>query len=285
MNSPRVSVVIPCYNYAHFLQDAVESVLRQTFTDFEVIIVNDGSPDDTKEVAEDIIRRNPGHRIKLVNQPNMGVSAARNAGIGAAQGEYVLPLDADDMLKPEYLDKVLLPLLAEPEIDLAYSWSQKTGTEDSIVQYHEFTYINLIRNLGPSCTVLLKKSAWEKAGGYNPEMSLGYEDWDFPCRLYEAGCKGIVVKEPLFYYRKHGASRTDDTERHVVRIIRDLKLLHPRMFEPGLSRINVNLAKAVIRIKYYTRDQVMRWVYVNLPGLHKVLNRLKYDCYMKWTRR
>jgi glycosyltransferase involved in cell wall biosynthesis len=282
---PRVSVIIPCYNYARFLQDAVGSVLRQTFQDFEIIIVNDGSPDNTAEVAEDIVRNNPGHEIRLVNQVNMGVSAARNAGISAARGEYILPLDADDMLMPDFLDKLVPYLENNPDLDLVYSWSKSCGIRDDIEETYDFTCVNLIRNMGPSCSALFRKSAWAKAGGYNPVMRDGYEDWDFSCRLYEDGGRGEVVKQPLLLYRKHGISRNIRAEKFAVSLVRDLKLLHPRMFEPGLCRINISLAKAVIWIKYFSRDRVMRWVYVNMPGLHKVLSRFKYDVYMKWTRR
>src|ERR687898_3129642 len=95
-----VTVVIPCYNQAHFLGEAIESVLSQSYPNFEILVVDDGSPDDTSEVAS----RYPPQQVRLISQKNQGVSAARNTGIGHARGEYVVFLDADDRLLPEALE-------------------------------------------------------------------------------------------------------------------------------------------------------------------------------------
>src|SRR5215213_4115846 len=104
-----VSVVIPCYNLAHFLGEAIESVLAQSYPNFEIIVVDDGSPDNTSEVAA----RYPG--VRLVRQENQGLSGARNAGLARSEGEYVVFLDADDRLLPEALEAHLEHLKAHPE--------------------------------------------------------------------------------------------------------------------------------------------------------------------------
>ena len=88
MNAPKISVIIPCYNYARFLPQAVESVLKQSCQDFEIIIVNDGSTDNSKQIAEALIRKYPKHEIRLINEPNKGVSTARNIGIKNARRVY-----------------------------------------------------------------------------------------------------------------------------------------------------------------------------------------------------
>src|SRR5215212_8886473 len=107
--SPLVSVVIPCYNQAHFLGEAIESVLAQSHPNFEIIVVDDGSPDDTSEVAA----RYPG--VRLVRQENQGLSGARNAGLARSEGEYVVFLDSDDRLLPEALEAHLEHLETRPE--------------------------------------------------------------------------------------------------------------------------------------------------------------------------
>ena len=104
---PTVSIVIPCYNQAHFLSEAVESVVSQTFTGWECIIVNDGSSDNTAQVAESLIRKYPDSQVPLVNQVNQGLSCARNTGIKVSRGKYILPLDADDLIHPEMLQKTV----------------------------------------------------------------------------------------------------------------------------------------------------------------------------------
>ena len=103
--NPTVSVIIPCYNQAHFLPEAVESVVSQTFTSWECIIVNDGSPDKTNEVAQQLIAKYPNKIIRLLEKLNGGLADARNAGITISQGIYWLPLDADDALAATFLEK------------------------------------------------------------------------------------------------------------------------------------------------------------------------------------
>ena len=120
-SSPKVSVVIPCYNQAHFLTEAVESVVEQTFTDWECLIVNDGSPDNTSEVSRKLIERYPGKRIKLLEKPNGGLADARNYGIAWAQGKYILPLDSDDMIHPDMLSKTVHFLDNNPSIAIVYT--------------------------------------------------------------------------------------------------------------------------------------------------------------------
>ncbi len=99
---PKVSVIIPCYNQAEYLQSALASVFCQSFTDWEAIVVNDGSTDDTVEIAAGFFAKFPDCNWKLIDQKNAGLTSARNAGIEAAVGEYILPLDADDMISPVF---------------------------------------------------------------------------------------------------------------------------------------------------------------------------------------
>ncbi|GAJ13471.1 unnamed protein product, partial [marine sediment metagenome] len=103
---PKISVIITCYNYARFLPEAVESVIRQTCQDFEIIIVNDGSTDNSKETAKTLTEKYPKHQTRLINESNKGLATARNVGIGKARGRYILPLDADDKLHPQALRKM-----------------------------------------------------------------------------------------------------------------------------------------------------------------------------------
>jgi len=279
---PRVSVIIPCYNYAHFLPEAVESVIAQTYRDFEIIIVNDGSQDNTNEVAEGLRRKYPAACIALIDQRNSGVAHARNNGISAARGEFILPLDADDMLGPCYIERLVSALDSDPDTGFAYTWSEKFGLESGVLKHGSFTLKNILVRDGPPLTLLIRKSAWEKVGGYKRMAIQGGEDWEIGCSFFEAGFKGTVIPEVLFKYRKHGPSMIDDmVNDHAVLSSRDIKLLHPRMFEPLLSRISPSLAKAVIWIKYFTRDPVLHYIYVRHPGIHAKLRAIKYGLFVR----
>ncbi|MCJ8280869.1 MAG: glycosyltransferase family 2 protein, partial [Rivularia sp. ALOHA_DT_140] len=116
---PKVSVIIPAYNAMGFLPETLESVLQQTFTDFEILIINDGSSDDIVEWASKI----SDSRVRLITQINQGVSAARNTGIRNSQGEYIAFLDADDLWEPTKLEKQVNCLKANPGVGLVYTWT------------------------------------------------------------------------------------------------------------------------------------------------------------------
>jgi glycosyltransferase involved in cell wall biosynthesis len=199
----KVSIVIPCYNQAHWLPDAIESAINQTFK-CEVIVVNDGSPDNTDEVAKK-------YPVKLIKKENGGLSSARNAGIKSSKGDFILPLDADDKLDPTFVERCL------GVDDIVSTYQQWFGDEDRLLsaprihpKYEDFLNGNQI-----NCCSLFTKEMWEKLGGYDENMRIGYEDWDFWLRAAKAGYTITVIPEGLFYYRKHGHSMVDDaTAKH-----------------------------------------------------------------------
>lgn len=195
----KVSIIIPCYNQAHFLPDAIESALEQTYHNVEIIVVNDGSPDNTSEVA----RRYP---VKLIEQKNKGLSGARNAGIKAAKGEYILPLDADDKIHPDFIMKTI------GKNDIVSTSLRCFGKQDrewvtymTHPEYQHFLQRNQI-----NCCALFKREVWETVKGYDENMRIGFEDWDFWRRATYEGYGVTVVKEVLFYYRKHSKSMFSD---------------------------------------------------------------------------
>jgi glycosyltransferase involved in cell wall biosynthesis len=252
-------------------------VLAQSYRDIEVIIVDDGSTDDTREVAGRLIRERGEGRVRLIRQENLGVSAARNNGIRASTGEFFVPLDADDALKPDYLERVLQAVGADKSVALTYTWTEHFGADTARERCGEFTHRNVILRSGPPCTALIRRSSWEKVGGYKDGMHAGGEDWEFTCSLYEAGFSAAVVPEYLLMYRKHGPSRSGGEYASALEVNTQVKLLHPALFEPFLCRISVRLAKAVIRLKSWTRDPITRYFYINFPRLHGFFRDIKYS--------
>lgn len=201
-----VSVIIPCYNYAHYLPEAVSSVIGQTFQDFEIIIVNDGSTDNTIEIAELLIHQYSQYSIKLINQPNSGHPAvSRNRGISEAQADLILPLDADDMLHPIFLQKMVDILERNNEIDIVYCDTVRFGEVNNTYQTEAWDLNKLaIVNVINYCA-LYRKKVWTEIGGYKAEC--GYEDWEFWIAAAEKGFMGYRVPEYLFYYRSKTSGR------------------------------------------------------------------------------
>ncbi|NWF98010.1 MAG: glycosyltransferase [Nitrospirae bacterium] len=228
---PEVSVVIACYNQAVFLPEAVESVINQIYQDFEIIIVNDGSTDDTQQTAEMLAKKYPDNIIKIINQKNMGVSSARNAGIKASMGKYILPLDADDMLHPDMLLRTTGLLDTHPEIGIAYTDVQKFGKLEEYWQSWDWDLNRLyFQNILPYCS-LYRREVWEAAGGYKERIIFGYEDWDFWISCAEKGIYGKRIPENLLIYRTKETSRDTEAIKSHDKLFAHIVLNHPSLYK------------------------------------------------------
>lgn len=226
---PTVSVIIPCYQQEEFLSDAVASVVAQTWTDWEIVIVDDGSADATVETALRLIEKHPDRRIHLLRQQNQGVSAARNNAIAASSGRYILPLDADDMLAPQMLEKTVALLESDRSVSIAYTDYEWFGVESRRVTTGVWT-INamcVMNQLGYCC--LYRRGTWAGAGGYNSAQT-HYEDWDFWLACIEKGYPARRVPESLFLYRLRPGTRTAEALLHHTELLRELAANHPPLF-------------------------------------------------------
>ena len=205
---PLVSVVIPAYNAASFIDASVGSVLAQSFRDLEIVVVDDGSTDATADRV-----RAFGQRVRLVRQTNRGVSAARNAGVSLAQGRYVAFLDADDAWQPAKIDRQIEALRRHGDCGACYTAIQIADAQmrpfaeqrsaDGIVSRAAL----LVRGnvvTGSASAVLCEKDAIVAAGGFDEQLSL-CADWDAWVRLAER-TRFAYVDEPLVVYRRTGAS-------------------------------------------------------------------------------
>ncbi|MBK9043027.1 MAG: glycosyltransferase [Saprospiraceae bacterium] len=212
-----VSVIIPCYNQAHFLPDAINSVLEQTYTNIEIIVVNDGSTDDTSKVAKSF------HNTKLIEKPNGHLSSARNAGIKAAKGNIIVTLDADDKIKPDFITKCLKHIY---DYDIISTWLETFGNENRQwgslnlkPEYNDFKQKNHI-----NCCSMFTKMMWQEIGGYDENMKQGFEDWDFWRRATKKGYTVRIIPEYLFLYRKHGYSMFSQAQEIRDQLINFMKV-------------------------------------------------------------
>lgn len=214
MNS-LISVIIPCHNYARYLPNAVGSVIEQTYANWEIIIVNDGSSDDTMAVAERLIADHSGCRIHIINQENSGHPAlSRNRGIIASKGDYLLPLDADDMIEPTMLEKCVDVLDKNNSISFVYTDRLDFDGVDQVVRAGNYNFKKLRFANHISYCAMFRRKLWEDAGGYR---AVGYEDWDFWVAAGGLGHYGYRIPKPLFKYRRHDTGRfQNDSSRHEV---------------------------------------------------------------------
>ncbi len=215
---PLVTVVIPCFNYGQFVEQALDSVLSQTFANFEVIVVEGGSTDGiTAEIVAGIEARNhPKVRVFYRTERRL-VGDNRNFGIARARGRYVCCLDADDLLKPTYLEMAVF--LAEScGFDVVTSSLKCFGDSDIRWMLYDPSFPAICRHNQIATTALFRRSAWERIGGYR-DWGLGDEhipeDWDFWVRMLGHGFRTKSIREPLMYYRVHGAGLTATCETDV----------------------------------------------------------------------
>jgi glycosyltransferase involved in cell wall biosynthesis len=211
--SVQVSIIVPCYKQAHFLNESLQSVLSQIYAKWECIIVNDGSPDDTESIAQQWCARDS--RFKYLKKENGGLSSARNAGIAISKGEYILPLDADDILHQDYLTLLVPELQENPSLAIVSCYSNFFVEKISNVihqqkpvgtSYHALLYENIMM-----ATSLYQKKHWEEVGGYDENMKHGFEDWEFWIAITKSGREFKIVDKFLFYYRKAKKSMLIDT--------------------------------------------------------------------------
>jgi len=197
--SPNFTIVIPCYNHAASLPEAVQSIVSQRDANWELVIVNDGSTDQSEFVAQSLLQSHPDLALALLSQPPSGHPAhARNAGITQARAEWVLCLDADDQINASFLASAQALIQEKPWIGLAYPIVASLNDPQFEPVQHDFELQKILEwVLIPTATVF-RKCAWENAGGYYPT---GYEDWDFWLSCIEQGYFPQPVKEAVFYYR------------------------------------------------------------------------------------
>ncbi len=200
-----VSIIVPCYNYGHFLAECLSSVLHQTYNDWECVIVDNGSTDNTAEVCKSFAAGDT--RFRYIHTEQRGVSYARNTGIKQSSGKYILPLDADDKIEAAFLEKTLKKIEKHPELTLVYSKARLFGASSGEWNLAEYSFRDLLIENSIFCTALYRRSDYEKTTGYNEDMKEGFEDWDFWISLLKHGGKVFKVPEVLFYYRIRAQSR------------------------------------------------------------------------------
>jgi glycosyltransferase involved in cell wall biosynthesis len=198
------SVIIPCYNLGQYIDEAVESVLAQTFQDFEILIVNDGSSD---ALTNDLLAAYERPKTRVLTTPNRGVMAARNLAIAETTGRYISALDADDRLEPTFLEKAFAILEADESIAWVSCWLRMFGDEDWEWKPERCDLRTLLREQTVCTAAPVRRSAVAAIGGYDERMPrMGLEDWEFWINMAAHGYHGVILPEVLFHYRARTGS-------------------------------------------------------------------------------
>jgi glycosyltransferase involved in cell wall biosynthesis len=232
----KVAAIIPCFNHGRYLAEAVESVLAQTYSEVELVVVNDGSTDDTKAVASSF-----GERIRYLEHENRGLCASRNRAIEETESEYIAFLDADDRWQPEKLARQIPLLEADPRVGLVHTDGlicTEQGVGERILAAAEPSSLSgelferlLLGNpiLGPS--VVARRSCLDKVGLFDENLG-GCGDWDLWLRICRRW-KAAYVAEPLLLYRRH-TEAVSMSEDHDYMLADSLRVLDKAFADPEL---------------------------------------------------
>ncbi len=231
---PKVSIVVPCFNGGRFLDGLLQSLALQSFRDFELIVVDDGSTDP---LTVEVIAGLPS-RVRVIRQPNQGLAAARNRGISEIKGDYVLPLDCDDRLAPSFLMRTCAVLDRSAETPYVFTDMASRGNFDVVLKRSFNRFDQLFLNTVPYCC-LFRRSVLKEAGGYDASMRDGYEDWELNVRLVAKGRFGKAIHEPLFFYwvGQEGMLLSHSAKQH-ARLWRAIRDRHVALYRiPSVFRL------------------------------------------------
>ncbi len=286
-DSSKVSVIIPCFNHGEFLPEAVASVTNIKRNDIELIVVDDGSTDEgTRREIEGLIARG----IKVIRQENKGLAEARNAGIVLSNGEYILPLDADDHLRPGYIEHGTRILDANPEVGVVYGDGECFGLRTGRWRIGPFDRNLLLQSNYIEACAIYRRSVWEQNKGYENALKnvqsnggmlvQGLEDWDFWLGALEHGWQFVYVPEVLFDYRVARESMITRTSGFGKQIEEFIATKHGLLYR-----------QALLELAREKNQESIRWTIRNLRRLlrsrlktkiHEVLDR--FSRHMPITR-
>lgn len=233
MNENLVSIIIPCYNDAQYIEQSVQSAINQTYQNIEIIVVDDGSNAETKSV----LRKLEPKITKLISQENRGQSAARNRGIEFAKGEFILVLDSDDYIENILCENAVLLFNNNFSVKLVTYGAFLVFSENKKEIYFpkggdikNFIFYN--EALGTS---IFKRKDWQECGGYDESMRNGLEDWEFFINLLKKGGSCEVVPKVMYNYRKRDDSTTNRAMPVKYEILNYIYLKHKELYSNNIE--------------------------------------------------
>jgi glycosyltransferase involved in cell wall biosynthesis len=210
VGAPLVSIIVLCHDYGRFLAEAIESALAQDYPRLELLVIDDGSTDDSLEVASRY-----GERVRILTQENQGLARTCNRGAREATGRWFVFLSADDRIEPAYVSELTQAVEREPDASFAYCSARLFGAESGVAPARPFSAFSLIRGRNYiNGSALTRRSAYLETGGYPEDLGEGaFDDWDFWLTMVDHGHRGTYFPKPLLHWRRHPSGSKDPTSR------------------------------------------------------------------------
>ena len=227
-SAPKVSIIVPCFNAEKFLAETLGCVSKIDYSHWECIIVNDGSTDNSESIASKFC--NSDGRFKLFSQPNSGPSAARNHAIARSTGDFILPLDADDLISETYVKEAALILSNQPEIKLVYCLARKFGRKNKAWNLPDYSFEKLLVDNLIFCSAMFRKSDFLNTRGFDESMKSGREDWDFWIEFLKDGGNVHRIEKVHFFYRTHKWSHNKVANQSIAAIREHVSRNHWQLY-------------------------------------------------------
>ncbi len=255
-NNPLVSIIIPAYNCEKFIEETVNSCLKQTYQNIEIICIDDCSSDDTFNVLKSLSIS--CQKLTVAQMPfNSKPAAVRNLAIKMSNGSYILPLDGDDLISPSYIARAITVFIENPSISVVYCKANYFGEKTGEWQLPPFDELEIIEKNMVHCSALYRKNDWLKLGGYCENLIHGREDWDFWLQFVKRKMFFYRIPEVLFFYRQLPKSRSSfltDTEKvkNTSKLIyRRNVILHIRKMKREGSINSIKMCKMILSSFYW----------------------------------
>lgn len=234
-NFPLISVIIPCFNYGRFLHEAINSVINQTYKNWEIIIVDDGSTDEfTLSLLNEL---NYERFIRVLFIENGGPSKARNIGIKEAHGEIILPLDADDKIHPDYMSSAVELFKDKSDLGIVYCRANFFGKKSGEWKLPKYKFPDILLGNCIFVTSFFYKKDWISVGGFDETYLDEWEDYDFWLKIIALGRNVYQIDKVLFYYRKGHESRAVKKEKELLPLYKKIYLSNKALYEQNVGFI------------------------------------------------
>lgn len=242
---PLVSIIVPCYNDGEYIHECLNSIHKQQYKNYEIILIDDGSDDEFTNI---IIDKLDHPKLKVIHTENQGPSLARNQAIKSSEGKYILPLDADNKVGKVFIQEAIEILEKNPNVKIVNSDIQFFGGKKGIIKFEPFSMEKLLCENSIECASVFRREDFDKSKGYNPNMKESFEDWDFWLSILENGGNVHKIDKPEIFYRVKKGSRNnslspEDLKRLRLQIYNNHKELYAKHFLDPLLSFEYQLIK------------------------------------------
>lgn len=269
-----VSVIMPCYNDGKYILEAIDSVKKQTYTNWELIIIDDGSDD---EETINIINSISDERIQVFHTEHLRPAGARNYGIARSSGTYILPVDSDDKIDKSYIEKAVKVIESNPNIGVVYCEADLFGEKSGPWELPKYSFKTMLLDNIVFVTALFYKSDWEAVGGFSTTMVAGMEDYDFWLSIMSLGREIHQIPEVLFHYRIKPVSRTTGFQNNCVQVQQTYRQMyenHKEFYREHFDEYAIVLRDALIEQLFLKRKYEERWTKITKIASYPIIGSL-----------